>query len=286
VLAALSAGAYLFFARSAHETLEPLLGLPEGQAAYGATMRRAAQTIVLADLPLAAIVGIAAYVLARVSVQPLVRARAREERFAADAAHELRTPLATIAAVAQAAPLDESPQSRALQQIANVALEASALLADLMTLVREAPDEGRLHEPVDVAALARTVLRDPNDRPGSLEVTFAAPPEGAYATGEPRALRQLTKNLVDNALRHARTRVRVTVSADTRWIVLCVDDDGPGVDPADRERIFERFFKADPNGPGSGLGLAIARHIARRHGGTLVLEDTTRFVARLPKTPQ
>lgn len=286
MLGALSAGAYLFVARSAHETLEPLLALPEGQAAYAATMRRVAGTIALFDAPLIVVVGIASYVLARVSVQPLLTAREREARFAADAAHELRTPLATIASVAQAARGgDAAAQSRSLGRIAGIALEASQLLADLMTLMRDAPDESRLYEPVDVGALVNAVAADARLTAGSTAVTVEAPRGGAFAIGDARALRQLANNLIENGVRHARSRVTVRVAADSRSIVLTVEDDGEGVAPRDRERVFDRFFKADHNSPGSGLGLAIARNIARRHGGTLVLEAAARFSARLPRAP-
>ena len=283
VLAALSGVAYLFFARSAHEMLEPLLGLPEGQAAYTAALRRTAGTIVLFDLPLAAIVGIAAFVLARVSVGPLARAREREERFAADAAHELRTPLATIAAVAQAAASpDESPQSRALTEIAGVALDASALLADLLTLMRDAPDDARLHEPVDLGALVQAAVRVRTPHETAVPVDVTTPQSGAYVVGDERALRQLVRNLLGNALAHARSRIAVTVSAELRSIVLAIEDDGEGVPTELRERVFDRFFKVRPESPGSGLGLAICRHIAARHGGTITLEGRARFVVRLP----
>jgi signal transduction histidine kinase len=285
VLAALSGVAYLFFARSAHEMLEPLLGLPEGQAAYAAALRRTAGTIVLFDLPLAAVVGIAAYVLARVSVGPLVRAREREERFAADAAHELRTPLATIAAVAQAAATgDASPQSRALTEITAVALDASALLADLLTLMRDAPADARLHEPVDVGALVQTIVRDRKPHASGVAIDVATPDAGAYVVGDVRALRQLVQNLLDNAAAHARGRIAVAVVAEARSIVLSVEDDGEGVAAQLRERVFDRFFKARPDSPGSGLGLAICRHIAVRHHGTIALEGPSRFVVRFPRT--
>jgi two-component system OmpR family sensor kinase len=284
VLAALSVVAYAFVGRSAHETLEPLLTLPEGQAAYAATMRRVATTIALFDLPLVAVVGVAAYVLAWFSVRPLVAARAREERFAADAAHELRTPLATISAIAQAArDADADTQASTLARITDIALDASGLLGDLLTLMRDVPEDSRLHEPVDVAALAAGAARDERLRAPALTVDTVLPPGGAYVAGDERALRQLARNLLANAARHARTRVVIEVRAEPQTVVLVVDDDGEGVAPADRDRVFERFYKARADAPGSGLGLAICRHIARRHGGTIALECGARFVTRLPR---
>ena len=88
-----------------------------------------------------------------------------------------------------------------------------------------------------------------------------------YVLGEERRLRQLVANLLDNARRHARSAVRLRVFAEGDQAVVEVEDDGPGVDPADRERVFERFFSSRPHGEGSGLGLAIARWVARSHGG-------------------
>ncbi len=288
MLGALSIVAYLYFARAAHELLEPLLGLPEGQAAYAASMRRAAATIALFDLPLAVVVGVAAYVLARVSIRPLAAARAREERFAADAAHELRTPLATIAALAQwARQQDTTQQAAALDKIESVALDASGLLGDLLALMRQGPDDARLHEPVDVATLVTALVREAQERAGNaIGFDLTTPPNGAYVIGDARALRQLAHNLLANAARHARSRVAVDVAAPTPQVILTVEDDGDGVAPTDRERIFERFFKAQPHAPGSGLGLAICRRIATGHGGTIVLEDRARFVVRLPQAPR
>ena len=286
MLGALSIAAYLFFARSAYELLEPMLVLPEGQAAYAAQLRRIAATIVLFDAPLVVLVGGAAYVLARLSVGPLVRAREREERFAADAAHELRTPLATIASLAQAArDADGRTQSGALARIADVALDASRLLGDLLALTREARPNARLHEPVDLAAVLGATVRDARAAGAArpIDIRVDAPDAGAYIVGDERALRQLAQNLLSNAVQHARTTVSAGVRAEPRAVVLWVDDDGGGVAPADRERIFERFYKASPASPGSGLGLAICRHIVTRHGGTLVLEGRARFVARLPR---
>jgi signal transduction histidine kinase len=275
VLAALSAVAYLFVLRSAREALEPLLQLPEGRAALAATMRHVAVTIALFDLPLIIVVGAASYVLATLSVRPLLLARRREERFAADAAHELRTPLATIAALAQ------SRRPEALESIAGIALEASALLGDLLALMRDPRPDQRLHEPVDLARITRTYVEELRARDDALEVS-ADVPESAYVVGDERELRRLLANLCENAMRHAVRGVDVRVRPERGRIALEVEDDGPGVPPEFRERIFERFFKVDEGSTGSGLGLAICRRIAAAHGGELVLEGRNRFTARFP----
>ncbi len=95
--------------------------------------------------------------------------------------------------------------------------------------------------------------------------------------GDPAALRRLVRNLLDNAVRHAAARVTVTLAARDGGVVLDVLDDGPGVPPADRDRVFDRFYRGDParaGHSGSGLGLAIAAEIAQRHGGRLTLEGS------------
>ena len=274
VLGAISAVAYLFVLRSAREALEPLLALPEGRAALAVTMHRVALTIVAFDVPLVLVVGAAAYLLATVSVRPLLLARAREERFAADAAHELRTPLATIAALAQ------SRKPEALETISRIALEASALLGDLLSLVREPPSDRRLHEPVDIARLARVQVELMRAAHEDGVAVTADLPESAYVVGDERELRRLLVNLCDNAARHAVRGIDVRVRAESGRVVVEVEDDGPGVPHEYRERVFDRFFKVDEGGIGSGLGLAICRRIAGAHGGDLVLEGRNRFVAR------
>jgi signal transduction histidine kinase len=275
--------AYAFVTRSARDTLEPLLGTPEGRAVYAATAKHLALAIALFDLPLLVVVGIAAYVLAGISVRPLLDAREREERFAADAAHELRTPLASIASVAQAA-RDAEPAraAAALATIAATALDASALIGDLLLLMRSAQTTTDLYEPVDMTTIATGVARDARERTPHITVQTDLAEAGSYVNGDARALRRLTENLVENALRHARERVNVCVRDEGTQVVLSVEDDGPGVAEPDRSRIFERFYKGAPGGAGTGLGLAICRRIAEAHSGTIILDGRARFVVRLP----
>ena len=276
VLAALSLAAFAFLARANHDLLEPLLGSPAGEAVYAAALRRIALGIAAFDLPLLGLVALASYALARLSLRPLEAAREREARFVADAAHELRTPLAAIATIAQAAP--PTPDTAA---IARIALAASALVSDLLTLVRGEAVAARVREPVGLAAILRAAVAEPAAS-GEPRVDLDAGPE-VYVLGEERRLRQLVGNLLDNARRHARSAVRLRVFAEGDQAVVEVEDDGPGVDPADRERVFERFFSSRPQGEGSGLGLAIARWVARSHGGDVTVAERSRFVTRLPR---
>jgi signal transduction histidine kinase len=273
VLVVLDAAAYVYLAGARHDVLEPILGTPEGRSVYAAAMRRTALDLALVDLPLLALSGLAAYALARISVRPLVEAREREARFAAEAAHELRTPLARIAGLAQSGPPD------ALDRIAEIALDASATVGDLLALVREEKVAQRLSEPVDVAAIARSAVASTRREGVRYELDLA---EDAWVIGDERRLRRLAENLLQNAGRYARTTVCVAVRAEGSDVALSVEDDGPGVPPALRERIFERFVRERDDEGGSGLGLAIARTIARAHGGDVVLQRQSRFVARLP----
>jgi signal transduction histidine kinase len=288
VLAALSLAAFLFLARANHDLLEPLLGSPTGAAVYAAALRRIALGIAAFDVPLLGLVALASYALARLSLRPLEAARAREARFVADAAHELRTPLAAIATIAQAA-----PPSADTAAIARIALSASALVSDLLTLVRGEAVAARVREPVGLAAILRAAVAElpaaaepaagaARPTSGEPRVDLDAGPE-IYVLGEERRLRQLVANLLDNARRHARSAVRLRVFAEGDQAVVEVEDDGPGVDPADRERVFERFFSSRPHGEGSGLGLAIARWVARSHGGDVTVAERSRFVTRLPR---
>jgi signal transduction histidine kinase len=101
--------------------------------------------------------------------------------------------------------------------------------------------------------------------------------------GDERRLRRLAENLLTNAARYARSAVAVRVAAEGTNIALSIEDDGEGVPPELRDRVFERFVRAADDDSGSGLGLAICRAIARAHGGDVVLEAGSRFVARIPK---
>ncbi len=281
VLVVLDATAFWYLAGREHDLMQPILGTPEGDGTYAAALRRIALGLALLDLPLLLVAGAASYALAVISVRPLVTAREREARFAAESAHELRTPLARIASVAQSA-RGESDAARddALARIAVIAVEASATIGDLLALVREERVVPQLSEPVDLGTLARAAV-DSAPRDGlrhDIEIV-----DESWVEGDERRLRRLVENLLENAARHARSVVRVRVQPDGARVALSVEDDGPGVPPELRERIFERFVRGDDDERGTGLGLAICRAIARAHGGDVVLEERNRFVARLPK---
>ncbi|MGW5396048.1 sensor histidine kinase [Streptomyces sp. NPDC003952] len=198
----------------------------------------------------------------------LERSDARQRQFTADASHELRNPLAAVRARLEVALRDPDRESVAAALADTERLQRIA--ADLLLLARLDGDGGPAprSEPVDLALLAaEDAARRPE--PGvALRLDARAP---VPAAGDPARLERALANLVDNALRYARTGVTVRAFAENGWALLEVTDDGPGIPEADRDRVFERFVRLDADrsraGGGTGLGLAIAREIARAHGG-------------------
>jgi signal transduction histidine kinase len=287
VLAALSVGAYAFLGREYAELLQPALGTPEAAQAYAAAMRRVALTIVAFDVPLLIVVGTAAWLLARASLAPLIAAQERERAFAADAAHALRSPLATIASVAQAESAGAPPQiASAFGTIARAALDASAIVGDLLTLARSAQPQALALEPIDLGAVVADTAKEFRQIAADRGVQLEVEPASVIVEADERRVREMTRNLLSNALRHASSAVRVRVQKNGE-AELIVTNDGERVEPEAKERIFDRFFRADGHSDGTGLGLAIVRWIATAHGGTALVRDCERgagaeFVVRLP----
>jgi signal transduction histidine kinase len=287
VLIALDAGAYAFMAREYASLLGPALATPEGSTAMASAMRRVLFTIATIDVPLVIVVGVASYFLARASIAPLAAARERERVFAADAAHELRSPLTAIASVAQAA-RNASPDEKgeALQTIANAAIDASMIVAGLLTLARDPGRSVLQCEPVDLAAIVASCARDARPLAAARNITLESAPGSAIVDGDERRLRELARNLLENALRHAHRAVAIASRRNGRYCEIVVEDDGDGVAPALRERIFERFYRQTQDETGTGLGLAIVRWIATAHEGTVTVDASSkggaRFVASIP----
>jgi len=156
----------------------------------------------------------------------------------------------------------------------------------LLTLARN-PGRGVLQcEPVDLAHVVSACARDAAGAAGARNVVLDTSAESAIVDGDERRLRELARNLLENAIRHARSRVRIASSRNGRTCAILVEDDGEGVAPEDRERIFERFYRRTQDASGTGLGLAIVRWIASAHEGTVAVDGAegggARFVATLP----
>ena len=287
VLAALSVGAYLFVGREYASLLLPALNTPEGTAAYAIAMRRVAWTIAAFDIPLLVIVGIASWLLARASIEPLMSAQERERAFAADAAHALRSPLATIGSVAQAARGDAAPDSRdAFETISRAALDASRTVAELLTLARSAQPHALAREPIELAAVVSDTAREFRDAASDKGVVLHVDAKSAIVNADERRIRELVRNLLSNAVRHAHSNVTVSVDTAGNMARLRIANDGQNIEPQQRERIFERFYRANGSGEGTGLGLPIVRWIAQAHGGSVWVRETaqhlTEFIVELP----
>lgn len=212
-----------------------------------------------------------------------------QRRFVSDASHELRSPLATIRQHAELA--QSHPEVTSVSELAGIVheegLRLQGLVDALLLLTRLDEGSGRMLEPVDLDDLAfaeATRLRQAgHDVDGS---GIGA----ARVMGDPRLLGQLVRNLADNAARHATAKIALTVTQHDGRAVLCVEDDGAGIAPADRERVFERFVRLDEararEAGGSGLGLAIAHGIATSSSGTISIDESrwggARFVVVLP----
>jgi signal transduction histidine kinase len=287
VLLALNAGAYAFMAREYASLLAPAIGTPEGSAALATAMRRVIVTLALIDVPLVALVAAASYALARATIAPLQAARERERIFSGDAAHELRSPLAAIAAIAQAARANASDESRnAFEAIARTALEAANVVTDLLTLARDPGPRALQCEPVDLAAVVARTSRDSEPLATARGIRLEFTTASAIVDGDERRLRELARNLVDNAIHHARQNVSISSRRNGRLAEIVVDDDGDGVPLEERERVFERFYRRSNDGAGTGLGLAIVRWIASAHDGGVTVGEApsggARFVAAIP----
>jgi signal transduction histidine kinase len=204
-----------------------------------------------------------------------------QRRFVADASHELRTPLTTIQGnaglIAQGPHVTEDVLRAAAADIAAESDRMARLVDRMLTLARA--DSGLQLElaPVELRSLVTEVCRQAS----AVHSDTAIRVDAAEATvaGDQDALRQLLWILLDNALRHARSRISVSVTVDGDWARLMVGDDGAGIAPADRERVFERFYKVEASRTapttsrtvnGAGLGLSIARWITDQHRGRII----------------
>lgn len=215
-------------------------------------------------------------------VDRLVHALQSQRQFMADASHELRTPVSVVRTTAQVTltRVDRSTDEyREMMEIVGEQAERLTHLVDTMFLLSRAeahglplaPEPVYIDDIVSESARALQVLAHERQ----VTVTAAGDSEVRY-TGDNRLLRQMVTNLLDNAVRHARRggRVAASVAQSPATITIRIVDDGPGVPPNARDRIFERFARLHQNYAGAGLGLPIARWVAEAHGGRLVLESS------------
>ncbi len=224
-------------------------------------------------------------------VQPLIRAMndllqrlsetlAAQQRFIADAAHQLRTPVAGIKTQTELA-LRQSASGETqatLHQLHTATEQMTRLINQLLSLARAEPGTERVHttEKLDLNELVREATTEwvPRALARNIDLGFDSPQDVITIAGDAFLLREMLNNLLDNAIRYtlAGGQVTVHIVPDASHIVLSVEDNGPGIPESERERVFERFYRVLGTGvDGCGLGLAIVREIAQRHGAEVSL---------------
>lgn len=213
-------------------------------------------------------------------VVKLAEAQEVQRRFIANAAHQLRTPLAALQVQTERALRETDPahHREALSHVLAAVGRAQHLVQQLLTLARSEPAGAPTGDmqPVDLAALAREVLESWIDAAleRQVDIGYEGPEQGVSVRADPHLLRELIGNLIDNAIKYGHRGGRITLRLTRAPATLVVDDDGPGIPQAERERVLERFYRRpDSGGSGCGLGLAIANEIAARHKATLRILD-------------
>ena len=271
----------------------PLLTLVVGAATFlfvGRTlrpveeMRRQAATISASNLHARLPVPVATDEIAALTttmntmLDRIEAASTAQHRFVADASHELRSPLSTIHAgldLLGAADLPDQASAH-IARMRHESARMARLIDDLLLLARVDESGLRLrHEDVDLDDVVYTERdRIAAERP---ELRIVAEITTVRITGDAHHLQRALRNLVDNAARHARHTVTISLSANGSDAELVIADDGPGIPAADRDRVFDRFVRLDEDrsrlGGGTGLGMPIARDIVTAHGGTLTVHD-------------
>lgn len=205
---------------------------------------------------------------------------AQQKQFVGDAAHELRSPLAALNLQLQSLRRASDDDSRrvAEQRLAAGIERATRLVEQLLSMARhENNAEQPPAEAVDLADVVRLALSEtlPAANAKDIGIELQGAPQ-AMVRGRRDDLVLLARNLLDNAIKYAPAGGHIEIRLETppEGARLLIDDDGPGIPPAERARVFDRFYRLEGNAqPGSGLGLAIARAIAQRHGAAITLED-------------
>jgi len=269
-----------------HRTIVVARGIDDVQDAQ----RAVSHALKIAIPVLLFLVGVVIWLITGRTLRPVREAAERQQRFVADAAHELRSPVASIRQHVEVA--TEHPETTDLHELATTVgiegMRIQTLVDDLLLLARL--DEGQgivVRDEVDlddlVFAEAERLRATPSDTIETRDV------HAGRVRGDARSLERLVRNLGDNAARHSAT-IAFGLAATNGHVTLTVDDDGPGIAPSNRERVFERFVRLDEGRDrakgGTGLGLAIAREVARAHGGDVTLGDSPlgglRAEVRLP----
>jgi len=205
---------------------------------------------------------------------------ATQQRFVADAAHQLRTPVAGIKTQTELALRQTQPEEvqATLKQLHNATEQAARLVNQLLSLARAEPAAGRglNSAPLDLVELARDTTTEwvPRALTRNIDLGFESRLAAARVDGDAFMLKEMLNNLLDNAVRYTQPGGQVTVRVEDgpRTTALTIEDNGPGIPEAEREQVFERFHRVLGSGAdGCGLGLAIVREIALSHGGNAAI---------------
>jgi signal transduction histidine kinase len=214
-----------------------------------------------------------------------------QKRFLADAAHELRSPVASLRAQLETM-RGSSPDTGQVADLLTETIRLQTLADQLLLIARsDAGTVGRLSEPVDLDDVVSAVVTARRTEPGGTAVRVdTTEVQPVQVTGESGILEQVVRNLLDNALRYARQTVHIRLTVSGTNAVLTVDDDGPGIPPEARAEVFHRFTRLDSardrDAGGVGLGLAIVKGIVTELGGSVDVTDSpyggARFQVNLP----
>ena len=228
---------------------------------------------------LVVVVALVTWGIAGITLRPVERAQERQRRFVSDAAHELRSPVASIRQHAEVA--GAHPGTTDVRELAGTVAREGVRLQDLVDdlLLLARLDESASPMARDEVDLDDVVLAEAARLRATTDVQVDTVSVGAgRVRGDARYLERSVRNLSDNAARHATGRVGFSVAEFDGHVALRVDDDGPGIPVDARERVFERFERLDDararDTGGSGLGLAIVREVVRAHGGEVVLGES------------
>ena len=213
------------------------------------------------------------------ALERLDDAHSRRERFLADAAHELRTPIAIMSArIETAEPFPE--RQKLLADVTRLG-ELTNQLLDVQRLSLSEPD----FAPVDLVELAAGVVADlaPLAISGGYELELEAPDEPLVVNGDNGSLSRALSNIVRNAITHAGNRGRILVTV-SRPATIAVSDDGPGIPLGEQALVFEPFHRSKPSSEGAGLGLSLVQNIVRAHGGEITVGSSSSGGAELEIT--
>lgn len=236
------------------------------------------------------------YEIERLHVAELVEGELRKTEFLAAVSHDLRTPLTSLIGctkMLQREGLAEHHRVELASMVDRQAIRLNRMIEDLLTAARLEAETPPDLQPVDVTVLVTELAAEFAIGGAPVDVVLPADTSAVRVLGRTDSLRRIVTNLVDNAFKHGGSKVVVTISAPAAGSVdVTVDDDGPGIPEGERDRVFERFWRLDPNRakPGIGLGLSIVQGLVVACGGKVWVDDPgaaggTRFRVRLQAAP-